>query len=132
MKANFQPGIHPDADHAYGSRGQFLRATAHGPMDFHVVHFAVVARIEPPQQMLLVGVDLDMGDAQLTEAQRPGAVNQRLLGSLEVKFFKLIHGEAAHVSIITAWLCRSLSIPLRRFARSMHTPSTCKEFPATR
>ena len=101
-------------------------------MPLHVFHFAVVARIEPTQQMLCILGDLDMGDTQLAEAERAGAVYQRSLYGVEVKFFKLIHGKATHVSIITAWLCRSLCIPQHKFVRSMLMPSTYKAYLATR
>jgi len=91
-------------------------------MSLHVIHLTVKAPFEPTQQMPRIFGDLDASDTQFAEAERPGAVNQRLPGRVEVKFFKLIHGRATHVSIITAWLCRLLCIPRHKFARSMLTP----------
>src|SRR3981189_2100906 len=103
-----------------------MRAATHGSMPLHVIHFAVVAGIEPPQQVLLVFGNLHTGDAELAEAERPGTCNERLLDRLEVKNFKLSHGQGTGVSIISAWHYRSPCIPLRKYALSMHTPSKYK------
>src|SRR5882724_2855062 len=109
-----------------------MRAAAQGPMPLHVFHLAVIARVEPAQQVLLVFGNLHAGHAQLTEAERPGARNQRLLCRVEVKNFKVGHGEGTGVSIITAWLCRSLCIPLHRYVLSTRTQSTSRVFLVTR
>ena len=73
----------------------------------------MVARVEPTQQMLLIFGDLDTGDAQLAEAERPGAVNQRLLGRIEIKSFESINQSLSHgrrsIKVSSAAIARAFS-----------------------
>ena len=65
----FGPVIHA---HAYGTQGagfQFRRTGATTAVPRHVVHVAVVARLEPAQQVLLVLREFYIGDADCRKTE---------------------------------------------------------------
>lgn len=61
--------VHAQGHYAQRARHQFLGVRAFAAMGAHIVHFAVVAGLEPALQMLLVLGEVQAADADLLEAQ---------------------------------------------------------------
>ncbi|MNY50706.1 hypothetical protein D3C86_1862330 [compost metagenome] len=70
--------IHAQGNHSQGTGHQLVRVRTLAAMGAHVVHLAVVARLEPPLQVFFVLAKLQAGNANLLEAQFATPVFDRL------------------------------------------------------
>jgi hypothetical protein len=77
--------VHAQRHHAQGARHQFIRVRALAAMGGHVVHFALVTGVQPALQVLLMLAQLDIGDADLLEAQLASPVLDGLRQLSEVE-----------------------------------------------
>src|SRR5579859_6588599 len=66
----------------------------------HILHLTVKARIQPTQQMLLVGGDFDAGDAELAEPEAVGEGGQLEFGRVRVDGLRIIHNVFTAASIM--------------------------------
>ena len=77
-----RPVVHADGNHTGGARYQVGRAAAPCAVARHVIHVAVVARLQPAEEMRFVFIELNGADSDLLETQctppAPDVGNQRV------------------------------------------------------
>ncbi|MNN16804.1 hypothetical protein D3C81_1299560 [compost metagenome] len=70
--------VHAQGHHTQGAGHQLLRVRAFAAMRAHVVHFTVIARLQPALQVLLVLAQLHPGDADMGKAELFAPILDRL------------------------------------------------------
>ena len=114
--------------HAHGARRELCGRLRMRAVALHVVHLAVVARLEPAQQVLLVFAESMLGDPEGVKAQRRGQDAQLLFdgGKLDRGWHRHAHASQYNRSDATA---DRRCTPPHRCARSTRYAINMLEIP---